>query len=51
MYTNKPVVGQWERGWWLTVFLIVAAAVAFTIVPFMIEIFTPLINFTTIPGL
>ena len=51
MYTNKTSAGGWERGWWLATFLIVVVAAAFVIVPFMIEIFTPLINFTTIMGL
>ena len=50
MYTNKPV-GIWNRGWWALVLLMVIAAVAFTIVPFIIEITQPLVNFTTIMGL
>ena len=50
MYTNKPVAGGWERGWGF-VLIVVIVAVAFTIVPFLIEIFTPLVNFTTTMGL
>jgi len=51
MYTNKTSAGGWERGWWLMVTIIVIAAVAFTIVPFIIEITRPLVNFTTTMGL
>jgi len=51
MYTNKTSYGGWERGWWFVTLLIVVAAVAFTIAPFIYEITHKLENFTTIMGL
>ena len=51
MYTNKPVHTGWGRGGFVLILIMVIAAVAFTIAPFIYEITQPLVNFTVIMGL